>query len=102
MNMAYVSGRFDVARRRPGLSFSHHAELAGLGPEDQELWLDRIQASGLSVRALRLELRKARRRSAARLAAGLPTAEGDERRDDETIVMCPHCGNHFTLESSES
>src|SRR5687767_9839232 len=26
-NMAYVAGRFDVPRRRGGLSFSHHAEL---------------------------------------------------------------------------
>src|SRR5688500_14270600 len=41
MNMAWVAGRFAVERRRPGLSFSHHAELASLPPEEQELWLDR-------------------------------------------------------------
>jgi hypothetical protein len=102
MNMAYVSNRFDVSRRRPGLSFSHHAELAGLAPEDQELWLDRIEAGGLSVRALRAELRHARRRSAARLAAGHPPAEHDERRETGEIVMCPHCGSHFALESRSS
>src|ERR671919_1605493 len=75
MNMAYVASRFEPSRRRPGLSFSHHAELAGLAPEDQELWLDRAEAGGLSVRALRSELRKARQRSAARLALAEGRAE---------------------------
>ncbi|MGH2821927.1 MAG: LmbU family transcriptional regulator, partial [Thermoleophilaceae bacterium] len=51
MNMSYVASRFAPSRRRPGLSFSHHAELAGLAPEDQELWLDRAEAGALSVRA---------------------------------------------------
>jgi hypothetical protein len=98
MNMAYVAGRFDAPRRRPGLSFSHHAELAGLAPEDQELWLDRAESGGLSVRALRAELRRTRRRSAARLALAAgraeqpgdahPTAAGDG-------VECPHCGHRF-------
>jgi hypothetical protein len=83
MNMAYVSSHFEVERRRPGLSFSHHAELASLAPEDQELWLDRAEAGGWSVRVLRAELRKARGRSVARGA------------QDEEIMVCPHCGNHF-------
>ena len=98
MNMAYVAGRFDASRRRPGLSFSHHAELAGLAPEDQELWLDRAEAGGLSVRALRAELRRTRRRSAARLALATGRAEppGDAH---STLagdgVECPHCGHRF-------
>jgi hypothetical protein len=82
MNMSYVAGRFDASRRRASLSFSHHAELAGLPPDDQELWLDRAEAGALSVRVLRAELRKARRRSSARTQA----AEG---------VVCPHCGHQF-------
>ena len=95
MNMAYVSSHFEASRRRPGLSFSHHAELASLAPEDQDLWLDRAEAGRLSVRALRVELRNARRRSAARLAlADAAPAEGDGAPDEE-IVVCPHCGNHF-------
>jgi hypothetical protein len=68
VNMAHVASRFEVSRRRPGVSFSHHAELAALPPEDQELWLDRIEAGGLSVHALRAELRKARQRAVARTA----------------------------------
>jgi hypothetical protein len=96
MNMAYVASRFEASRRRPGLSFSHHAELAGLAPEDQELWLDRAEAGGLEVRMLRAELRNARERSAARLAlararmraphAGTPDAVGD-------VLECPHPGH---------
>lgn len=68
MNMAYVAGRFESSRRRPSLSYSHHAELAGLSPEDQDVWLDRAEAGGLSVRALRVELRHARKRAESRHA----------------------------------
>lgn len=103
MNMAYVASRFEVSRRRPGLSFSHHAELAALAPEDQDLWLDRAEAGGLSVRALRAELRYARRRSAARLALAegrmdalhaLVPAHAEPSANGDAIV-CPHCGHHF-------
>lgn len=68
MNMAYVAGRFEPPRRRPSLSFSHHAELAGLSPDDQDVWLDRTEAGGLSVRSLRVELRHARKRAESRQA----------------------------------
>ncbi|MGH2741086.1 MAG: LmbU family transcriptional regulator [Thermoleophilaceae bacterium] len=103
MNMSYVASRFAPSRRRPGLSFSHHAELAGLAPEDQELWLDRAEAGALSVRALRAELRKARGRASARLA--LARARLDEHGEDAAVrlappragdvVVCPHCGHSF-------
>jgi hypothetical protein len=85
MNMAYVAGRFEVPRRREGLSFSHHAELAGLAPDEQDLWLDRAEAEAMSVRALRSELRATRRRVAAR--------ENGRGRG----VVCPHCGRQFGL-----
>ena len=98
MNMAYVASRFDASRRRRGLSFSHHAELAGLPPEDQELWLDRVEAGGLSVRALRAELRKARQRSAARADLArtrLKAAPDPPPAEEDDVVECPHCGHHF-------
>jgi signal transduction histidine kinase len=91
MNMAYVAGRFAVPRRRESLSFSHHAELAGLAPEEQELWLDRAEAEAMSVRALRSELRATRRRVAARegrAGAGAP---------HQPAAVCPRCGHHFGL-----
>jgi hypothetical protein len=98
MNMSYVASRFEPARRRSGLSFSHHAELAGLTPADQELWLDRAEAGGLSVRALRSELRKARERKAARLAlarARLQAAPERPPAEPDDVLECPHCGRHF-------
>jgi hypothetical protein len=67
-NMAFVAGRFEPSRRRDALSFSHHAELAGLPPDEQELWLDRAEASALSLRCLRSELGQARRRARSREA----------------------------------
>ena len=76
-NMAYVAGRFDVPRRRDALSFSHHAELAGLPLEEQDLWLDRAEAGTLSVRSLRSELRQTRSRVASRTAL----AEARRERD---------------------
>jgi hypothetical protein len=93
MNMAYVASRFEGERRRPGLSFSHHAELAGLPPEDQELWLDRAEAGGLSVRALRVELRRVRQRSAARLALARGKDDGPDEAD--RALVCPHCGHRI-------
>jgi hypothetical protein len=98
MNMSYVSSRFEPARRRPGLSFSHHAELAGLSPEDQDLWLDRVEAGGLSVRALRIELRKARARRSARLSvarARLEAPPEQQPAEPADVLECPHCGHHF-------
>jgi hypothetical protein len=93
MNMAYVASRFEAGRRRPGLSFSHHAELAGLAPEDQELWLDRAEAGALSVRALRVELRKVRQRSAERVALARARLEAPLPVDE--AVVCPHCGHRI-------
>jgi hypothetical protein len=101
MNMAWVAGRFELSRRRENLSFSHHAELAGLPPADQELWLDRAAAGGLSVRALRLELREARRRAADRETlrearrgrTPLARSTPPPARRAQPKPVCPHCGH---------
>ena len=87
-NMAYVAGRFERTRRRESLSFSHHAELTGLGTEEQDLWLDRAEAGALSVRSLRCELRQARRRAASRTAL----AEARRRRDGVVTSISPQGG----------
>jgi hypothetical protein len=108
MNMAYVAGRFEVSRRRCGLSFSHHAELASLPAEEQDLWLDRAESGALSVRSLRSELRRARRRVASRdrvrasrreagAATRVKTSGGGAptTSESEPEVVCPECGHHF-------
>ncbi|MFE0425013.1 LmbU family transcriptional regulator, partial [Streptomyces sp. NPDC058953] len=52
-NYAWVSRRFDVVRRRAGLSFQHHAELAPLPVEEQDVWLDRAEQQGWTTKQLR-------------------------------------------------
>jgi N6-adenosine-specific RNA methylase IME4 len=56
-NAGSVAGAFDVSRRRDTLSWGHHAEVAGLEVAEQEAWLDKAAKDGLSVMALRSEVR---------------------------------------------
>ena len=56
-NYAWVAGRFDASRRRDGLSFQHHLEVAALPEDQQDLWLERAERSGWSRNDLRAQLR---------------------------------------------
>ena len=56
---SYMASRFPPDRRREGLSFSHHREVADLPPLLCDEWLDKAEAEGLSSHGLRL----ARKRS---------------------------------------
>lgn len=60
-NYAWISRKFQTARRRESLSFQHHAEVAALLPSEQESWLDRAEEHGWSKAKLRLKIREARR-----------------------------------------
>src|SRR5258708_26274416 len=46
-----------MSRRRDRLSFQHHAEVAALTRDEQELWLDRAQAFSWSKAELRHRVR---------------------------------------------
>ncbi|MFI1075541.1 LmbU family transcriptional regulator [Streptomyces puniciscabiei] len=59
-NYAWVSRRFDLTRRRPSLSFQHHAELASMPVEEQELWLDRAEQRQWTTKQLRGAIRATR------------------------------------------
>ncbi|MBJ3807159.1 LmbU family transcriptional regulator [Streptomyces flavofungini] len=59
-NYAWVSRRFDFSRRRAALSFQHHAELASLPIDEQELWLDRAEQMQWTTKQLRSAIRVAR------------------------------------------
>ena len=103
MNMAYVASRFEISRRREKLSFSHHCELAALPLGEQELWLDRIEREGLSVHALRVQLK----RSAAKLGSPPSVAEADVQAPDTqrsggAEVVCPECGHQFAAHAPSS
>ncbi|MFJ8888274.1 LmbU family transcriptional regulator [Streptomyces sp. NPDC102402] len=59
-NYAWVSRRFGLDRRRSALSFQHHAELASLPPEEQDVWLDRTERLRWTTKQLRGALRDGR------------------------------------------
>jgi hypothetical protein len=93
MNMVYVASRFEPSRRREGLSWSHHAELAALPPEDQERWLTRAESDRLSVRCLREEIRRERRTiDEARRQGQLPARAGAHEPEPAERAHCPSCG----------
>jgi hypothetical protein len=66
-NYAWVARKFDVSRRHGALSFQHHAEVAGLPAEEQDVWLARAEERGWSVSELRRQLRAARGHGGDRL-----------------------------------
>ncbi|MFD7914892.1 LmbU family transcriptional regulator [Streptomyces sp. NPDC059752] len=59
-NYAWVARRYVPRRRRPTLSFQHHAELAGLPEAEQEHWMDRAERLNWSKSFLRSRVRAAR------------------------------------------
>lgn len=73
-NYAWVSRRFDLGRRRPTLSFQHHAELASMPVEEQNLWLDRAEQGQWTTKQLRSAIR------AGRQGGRQPLAPADPRR----------------------
>ena len=78
MNWAWVAGKFDPSRRRENLSFSHHAEVAGLEEDQQDEWLDRAEQEDWSKTRLREEIR------------------GDEEKPlKDGQVRCPQCQFQF-------
>jgi hypothetical protein len=113
MNMAYVASRFHASRRREGLSWSHHAEVASLQFDEQEMWLQHAAEMKLSVRGLREELRASRSRQSDRSdrggAATSPTTAaaamstfslgatipGNDTPEADDMMVCPQCGYHL-------
>ncbi len=59
-NYAWVARRFELDRRRSALSFQHHAELASLQVDEQEIWLDRAERLKWSTKQLRHAIRSER------------------------------------------
>lgn len=90
-NIAYVSGQVDLSRRRDNLTWSHHAEVCSLEPDQQDRWLDFAAREGVSVADLRIEIRSTLR------------AEGGESpgsKSNRRMVTCPHCEHQFETPAS--
>jgi hypothetical protein len=98
MNFAYVAGRYDVSRRREGLSWSHHAELAALDAPTQDLWLDHATLRGLSIRQLRAAVRQARQPGDSGLEATIQRFGGEASGVGPAV--CPHCGGVITTDDN--
>lgn len=92
-NIAYVAGRVEVSRRRDNLTWSHHAEVSPLDPDQQDRWLDLAALERMSVSDLRIELRAVRKKEKVPLSpvvARLSQAVGDQ-------VRCPECEHEFEI-----
>jgi signal transduction histidine kinase len=92
MNMTYVASRIEPARRREGLSWTHHAEVASLGVADQERWLTRAEQERLATRCLREEIRRERRLASQQEQNQLGSATEQEPSD-----VCPACGRALPI-----
>lgn len=75
-NIISVGRRVPPSRRRDGVSFSSHAEVASLPPNEQRHWLKVAKDENLSKAELR-----------ARLRPELPPAVAP--------LTCPYCGKDF-------
>lgn len=54
-------GAIEQSRRREGVEFGLHEEVAGLTPDEQSEWLERAEEEGWDRRELRLNIRAAKR-----------------------------------------
>jgi hypothetical protein len=56
-HIATVCRSVELCRRRHNLSFAHHQEVAPLGPDDQDKWLDDAADKGMSRNELRRQIK---------------------------------------------
>lgn len=88
-NMAWVANAYDISRRREKVSWSHHEELVKLDEARQDEWLDRLETEPMTIKRLRLELKRH-----ARKDGPAPTARQslDGAHEWAITVSCPGCG----------
>lgn len=97
-NIRYVSACFDMSLRRDSLTWSHHALLAALDPQEQAQWLDRAIADRLSVDDLRVELRASKSGGySLRTSTSLPG-----KGDGHAGLICPRCGERVIVASTST
>uniref|UniRef100_UPI00099EFBF9 LmbU family transcriptional regulator n=1 Tax=Streptomyces albus TaxID=1888 RepID=UPI00099EFBF9 len=80
-NYAWVARNVPLSRRRDGLSFQHHAEVASLPADEQTYWLGRALEEKWSRNALRAQIRAGRaavRAATSQLLLRLRVPQGRE------------------------
>jgi hypothetical protein len=90
-NIRYVASRVEPAQRHEKLTWSHHAMLACMAPEEQDFWLGRAESDRLSVEDLRIELRAAERNSHSR------ETPPQEAPASGPTVICPKCRHEVPI-----
>jgi hypothetical protein len=95
MNMVYVASAIPPQQRVEALSWSHHAEVAALPPEERGPLLESAASNRLSVRCLRTEVRKHRLRK-SRAPAATESPELETPRAEDRTEQCPHCGHQLS------
>jgi hypothetical protein len=73
-NHAWIARCFPMSRRRDGLSFTHHAEVAALAEPEQDFWLLKAEEHAWSAKRLRREVR----------ASLLERGTGNDRKPDKS------------------
>lgn len=85
MNLASVCRAFTTSRRREGLSFKHHTEVASLRPEQADRLLSRAEAEGWSTRDLRAEVLLLRESYTPRWFEAKPPTRFDREEAKEAV-----------------
>lgn len=67
-NYAWVARRFDLSRRRPKLTFQHHAEVASLPLAEQDMLLEQAENATWTTKQLRNAIRERRENGSKRSA----------------------------------
>jgi hypothetical protein len=74
-NYAWVSRRFEWNRRRHQLTFQHHAEVASMPVEKQEMWLDEAERQTWTTKQLRAHIKDQREERDREPASPIPRIE---------------------------
>lgn len=83
-NRRSICSRIPRSQRKQGVTFSTHAEVAYVTPEEREVWLTKAKQGDWSARRLREE----RKLSEAASSNGDGTVAGSE-----VLCTCPTCGS---------
>jgi hypothetical protein len=95
-NLAWVASRVSLSLRSDKLTWSHHALVAPLEPEEQRYWLELAGRERMSVADLRIELRAAQRHDRNQMIAVADEAPVEV----DGGLICPHCGHTVPLPSA--
>lgn len=111
-NRASVAKHIPPSKRRAGIAFGTHAEVAYLPPKERDEWLDRAEEGGWTRAILRLNMRLAKGESEEVAIVSVTGKNGDQEGSPEGTPpgapadvlgepvpphthTCPSCGHRF-------